>query len=265
MVKDDILEKAKALLGNLAAPPKALGQEERKVLPAKAAEVLRAASGLDVYVVFDTTGSMGAYIDMVKNNIGEVTTQLLDGKSDLRLSINGIGDHCDGHDWIQMYALSSEPAEVRGSIEEIVMTNGGDVPEAYECLALQLAQRIPADSTGRKRAVVLVGDSVPHGMTDDNCPNGVNYQDAFTAMKAVCDGFYFVGCNEQMYSSQRKLIDRKNTNEKFIPLGDMVDVLPALLIALTKKAQSEKALTDYLTQLEQGTARKIYGLLGSGK
>mgnify|MGYP001574579801 CR=1 FL=1 len=262
MASDDILKKAKALLGN-SAQPKALGVAEAKALPGRASEALK-SSGLDIYTAFDTTRSMSSYINVVRNNIEEVTDQLLDGKYDLRLSLNGIGDHCDGRDWIQMYELSSNPAEVRGSIEDIVMTGGGDEPEAYECLALQMAQRIPTNSVGRKRAVVLIGDSVPHGMMDGDCVKGVNYQDAFKAMKTVCDAFYFVGCNEQMYSQQRRLIDRKSDKEKFIPLGDMVDVLPALLIALAKKSQSEKALNDYLSQLDTGKAKKIYGLLGSG-
>lgn len=267
MASDDILKKAKALLGKSTQPPKALGTEERKALPGRAAEMLGKSQGLDTYIVFDTTGSMGSYIDMARNNIEEVTNALLDSKSDLRLSINGIGDHCDGRDWIQMYALSSDPAEVRGSIEDIVMTSGGDVPEAYECLALQMAQRIPKDSAGRKRAVVLIADSVPHGMVagDSGCPKGVDYQDAFKAMKVVCDGFYFVGCEEQMYGQQRRLVEKNSDKEKFIPLGDMVGVLPALLIALAKKSQSEKVLTEYLTRLQPGTAKTIYGLLGQGK
>lgn len=264
MTSDDILEKAKALLGNSAsAQPKALGAAGAKALPGRAAEALK-SSGLDVYVAFDTTGSMSSYINVVRNNIDEVTTKLLDDSFDLRLSMNGIGDHCDGRNWIQMYELSADPAEVRGSIEDIVMTGGGDMPEAYECLALQMAQRIPRDSEKRKRAVVLIGDSVPHGMMDSECIKGVNYQDAFKAMKTVCDAFYFVGCEEQMYAQQRKLIEKGSSKEKFIPLGDMVDVLPALLIALAKKSQSEKALNDYLTQLDVGKAQKIYGLLGSG-
>ncbi|MDP3699185.1 MAG: hypothetical protein Q8R47_06395 [Nanoarchaeota archaeon] len=261
MASDDILKKAKALLGN--SQPKVLGTAETKALPGRTAEALK-SSGLDTYVAFDTTGSMDSYISVVKNNIEEVTNKLLDGSFDLRLSMNGIGDHCDGRNWIQMYELSSNPAEVQGSIEDIVMTSGGDEPEAYECFALQMAQRIPKDSAGRKRAIVLIGDSVPHGMIDGSCVKGVDYQDAFKAMKTVCDGFYLVGCNEQMYAQQRKLIEKNSSKEKFIPLGDMVDVLPALLIALAKKSQSEKALNEYLTQLSPGTARKIYGLLGSG-
>ena len=90
MASDDILKKAKALLGN-SAQPRAIGTAETKALPGRAAEALK-SSGLDIYTAFDTTGSMSSYIDVVRNNIEEVTNKLLDGSFDLRLSMNGIGD-----------------------------------------------------------------------------------------------------------------------------------------------------------------------------
>jgi len=226
-------------------------------------------SGLDVYTAFDTTGSMYSSITTVRDNLETVTDALLEESSDIRLSINGIGDHCDGEDWIQMYALSSNPEEVQGAIEAVKMTHGGDEPEAYECLALALAKRLPQESAGRKRAVVLVADSVPHGMIDPECPKAGSYQKAFEALKTLSDGFYLVGCNPQMYSLQKNLIDpARKDKEQFIPLGDMVDILPELLVALAKKTESEKALQKYLDQLKlenPNGAQKVYGLLTAGK
>lgn len=263
-MSEDILAKAKALLGD---------SYTRKELPAaspesvaRAKEALKPQGSLDVYIVFDTTGSMSTYINQVKADLAEVTSSLLDEKSDIRLSMNGIGDHCDGNNWLQMYALTNQPEEVRGSIESIVMTDGGDTPEAYECMAFAMSRRLPEESKGRKRAVVLIADSVPHGMIDAPCSPQIDYKEAFEALKTVCDGFYFVGCEEQNYAHQRKLIDStKKDKEQFIPLGSMIDTLPHLLVALAKKAESAKALSDYLKRLElehaeQATA--IRGLLG---
>jgi hypothetical protein len=207
---------------------------------------------------------MEPYIEEVRNNIAQVTDALLDGKSDIRLSINGVGDHCDGSDVLQMYALTNDASEASGSIDSIVMTHGGDEPEAYECGALALAKRLPTESAGRKRAVVFVGDSYPHGMKDGPCVNGVDYEKAFEALKTVCDGFYFVGCNQQNYHLQKQLINPGTGREQFIPLGKMVDVLPTLLVALAKKTESEKALADYMKLVEEQKpeiAGKIRGLL----
>ncbi|MBI4738432.1 VWA domain-containing protein [Candidatus Woesearchaeota archaeon] len=262
-MNNNILKRAKELLGkNYDA--------DRKALPGsagltRAREILTTRGNLDVYIIFDTTGSMSTYINEVRDNLARVTDAIIDGKNNTRLSINGVGDHCDGANILQLYALTSDPAEAQGSIDAIVMTDGGDAPEAYECLAIALAKRLPNESTSRKRAVVLVADSIPHGMTDQPCERGVDYATAFEALKTLCDGFYFVGCNPQMYGQQRQLIDQtRKDREQFIPLGDMVDVLPTLLAALAKRTESEKALTDYLKLVEHqnpSTAQKVRGLL----
>lgn len=264
-MSEDILSKAKALLGEKGA------NYVKKELPAgseslaKVREILKTQGSLDIYLAFDTTGSMGSYINSARDNIAEITRQLLEGSSDLRISVNGVGDHCDGANCLQMYALSNKPEEVKASIENIVMTNGGDEPEAYECLALTLAKRLPLESLGRKRVVVLVGDSVPHGMNDEPCSYCPDYKSAFQALKTLCDGFYFVGCNPLAYEQQKTLIDgtRKDC-EQFLELGSMVDTLPHLIVALAKKMESEKALAEYMKKLEledKEQAGKVRGLL----
>lgn len=263
MKKTDLMAKARSLI----TTKKDIYLSEGKTSSLDTAKKIMCGveTGLDIYLAFDTTGSMNSYIETVKDNIGTVTDALLNEDSSIRLSINGIGDHCDGADWIQMYALSNNPEEVKGAIESIKMTYGGDDPEAYECLALALAKRIPEESAGRKRTVVLVADSVPHGMMDAECSHAGSYQTAFEALKTLTSGFYFVGCQEQMYSQQRELIDpTRKDKEQFIPLGEMIDVLPELLIALSKKTKSEKVLQQYLEKLgleNPNGARKVSGLL----
>ncbi len=248
---DDVLSRAKGLLGSAGATtaPRLTGTAQPIYQP----------QGLDLYLMMDTTGSMESYITTVKENIDLVNRELLTDKNDVRISINGVGDHCDGPDYLQLYGLSSTPAEIRGALESIVMTNGGDEPEAYECAALALAQRIPKESIGRKRAVVLIGDSYPHGI-EDTASCGVDYKAAFNALKTLVDGFYFVGCEPQNYNRQRRLVSN-NGKEFHIPLGDMVDVLPQLLIALAKKTQSPLALANYLKTLGNDEAAAIRGFL----
>ncbi len=247
---NDVLSRAKLLVGNSTGnAPKQLGSTPNVTYPTQ---------GLDLYIMMDTTGSMDSYIATVRDNVDTVNRELLTDKNDVRISINGVGDHCDGPDYLQMYALSSNPAEIRGALENIVMTHGGDEPEAYECAALALAKRIPTESVGRKRAVVFIGDSYPHGMKDASC--GVDYVSAFSALKTLADGFYFVGCEPQNYNLQRRLVTN-NGKEYHIPLGEMVDVLPQLLIAMARKTQSPLALANYLKTLGSANANKIRGLL----
>ena len=223
--KDEILAKAKALLssrGNNSNEKRlgsgSSGREERllpgdepqAVLNSAARVLLQPRRELDVYIAFDTTYSMQPYIDAVRRNIGTVTDELL-GQG-LRISINGVSDHSCGETYLQTNALTISPAEVKLSLDKMVIetTSNDDVPEAYECLALNLAERIPVESAGNKRAVILIGDSIPHGMkqdsyTDYGCPLKVDYAAAFRAMKKLCDGFYFVGCDKSNYELQSSL------------------------------------------------------------
>ncbi|MBI2662430.1 VWA domain-containing protein [Candidatus Woesearchaeota archaeon] len=258
----DISQRAKTLLGSSTYIQKSLGTESSRKYLGDAGNRVHPAQGLDVYVLFDTTGSMRSYITIVRENVDIVNSSLLDGKNDIRISINGVGDHCDGDNCLQMYALSNDPVEIRSALEKIVMTNGGDEPEMYECAALALAQRLLVESPNRKCAVVLIGDSYPHGIRDALCERGVDYHQAFTAMKILTDSFYFVGCAQRNYSIQRELV-KDNGREYFIPLGNMIDVLPELLVALVRKTESPSALADYLKLLETGQASKIHGLLGN--
>lgn len=160
---DNLIRRAQALVPTSRSVVPAFGRKEYSLEEMrKIFEVNK--SKLDVYLAFDTTSSMKPYVSSARQNIGTVTEELLKNNDAVRISVNGIGDHCDGNKWMQRYALSSKPKEVHSAIESIVMTYGGDEPEAYECLALVLTQRLQKESAGRKRAVVLVGDSVPHGM-----------------------------------------------------------------------------------------------------
>lgn len=263
MPKDEILERAKALIGNKEKGHKQLAGNKETVAQAKG--TLEEKESLDVYIIFDTTGSMDTYINSVRQNIGDVTTALLNGVANIRISINGVGDHCDGDKMIQMRPLTRDALTARRSIESIIMTSGGDAPEAYECMALAMAQRIPQESLGRKRAVVLVGDSIPHGIIDSPCKCHVDYRRAFEALKIAADAFYLVGCSPSEYDLQRSLVDpKKKEHEQFIELGSMVEALPALLVAIAKKVESQKALNEYLQRMDEkqpALSGKVRGML----
>src|SRR3989338_7808714 len=178
-MSDDIIKDARKVLGT-SPTSTSLGTRETILEAAKKAVQTTLIKGLDVYLTFDTTPSMDPYRQVVQINMGQVSTELLKEGDDIRVSMNGIGDH-DSTNWLQMYPLSSSAPELQRSIDSIVRTYGCDIPEAYECLALALAQRIPRDSIGRKRAVILIADSVPHGMIDAQCSLAGDYQRAFTA------------------------------------------------------------------------------------
>lgn len=55
----------------------------------------KAIGKLDMVIAFDTTGSMAAYIDAVRQEVSELIPRLFKDNDDLRLGIVAFGDYCD--------------------------------------------------------------------------------------------------------------------------------------------------------------------------
>lgn len=271
MAIDDVLKQAKALVAQgkgSTAPRQIHGKElltyARNVLVQSTPVVAPTPPrvGLDVYIAFDTTGSMDKYREAVRRSVSHVSDELYSDSWDIRIAPVGVGDHCDGNNWFQMPGFARTPAEFTVHLDSIVDTHGGDEPEAYECGAKALAKSMPKESEGRKTVVVFVGDSIPHGMKDDICPARVDYKKAFARLGELSDAFYFVGCEPGTYELQRQLV--KNPGQQFIELGSMADALPPLIIALVKATISPVEARKYLSSLgsrQPQLAQKVYKLL----
>lgn len=53
----------------------------------EATDDVKAISKLDMVIAFDTTGSMAAYIDAVRQEVAELVPRLFDDNDDMRLGI----------------------------------------------------------------------------------------------------------------------------------------------------------------------------------
>jgi len=163
-------------------------------------ETVAAESGarrgpLDLILAFDTTGSMRPYIQNVREKI-EYLAQGLFRLMDIRIALVGVGDHCDGALMIQSYPFTEKLDDLRHAIHEIRGTSGGDYPEAFECLF----KRLNDDATfhtERPTVLVLITDSVPHGVSgagDAGCPDRVDARAELAKLLARLRSFYLVNC-----------------------------------------------------------------------
>lgn len=116
---------------------------------------------IDVVVSFDTTGSMYTCLTQVRNKITELAARLFRDIPNLRMGILAHGDYCDGPRVISKLDLTSEEHQVTHFVRHVQATGGGDAPECYE-LALHEARSF-SWSAGKNKALVLIGDDVPHG------------------------------------------------------------------------------------------------------
>lgn len=122
---------------------------------------------LDQVIAFDTTGSMGSYIDAVKAHVKELIPKLFAENPSLKLKIVAFGDYCDmsgpnnfGHAY-QDSGLSNDPNMLINFVTNARGTGGGDSDEFYELVIKKITEETPWRE-GSKRAILLIADCGPH-------------------------------------------------------------------------------------------------------
>ena len=163
---------------------------------------------------------------------------------------------------------------LKRQIRGLKRVQGFDGPEGYECLYRDAAltfSRLRSQYPFSKAAAIVIGDQLPHGMGhvdhsnrgDHGCPENVDYRVSLPHLKSTVDLFYLVSAATSGHTKelQESQVDPTNPNEKFIPLGSMVEYLPQLLIAAIKQAINPAHAAEYLRRLG-GEGNVVAGYLG---
>ncbi|HQP35426.1 MAG TPA: VIT domain-containing protein [Polyangiaceae bacterium] len=136
----------------------------------------RAIGELDLVFLVDETGSMGEYIEEVKERLLELVEALRAAPlcRSLRVGLVTYRDHPpqDSTFVSRVVPLTDDIAAVQRGVESMAAAGGGDGPEAvtdglYDVVRLSWRERAA-------RVVVWVGDAPPHGVepTNDGFPQG---------------------------------------------------------------------------------------------
>ncbi|MFC1697269.1 vWA domain-containing protein [Nanoarchaeota archaeon] len=214
---------------------------------------------LDVIIAFDTTGSMGSYIREVRKQVyylGEGLTQRLD----TMITFAGIGDHCDGKDWMQIKKPSNDPKQLKRYINNIKNTDGGDEPEAYECLFKYLNEQTYEVPT----VLVMVGDAFPHGTgyrSDRGCTKKVDYKVEVKQLHKNLAGFYFVNVGNDSYS--RKIQRTMVKSSRYLVDLSRINVLTELVmgLALEEVGEFDKFYEDLKKDRGQNVADEVLHMI----
>jgi hypothetical protein len=127
----------------------------------------------DIVFSFDTTGSMYPCLTQVRRLIADTALYLFDTIPSLRIGIIAHGDYCDGADAISTLDLTPDVGRVVNFVNQVPPTSGGDSDECYE-LVLHRARDFNWTS-GKQKALVLIGDALPHRKGERNCGTLVAY------------------------------------------------------------------------------------------
>ncbi len=115
---------------------------------------------IDVVFSFDTTGSMYPCLTQVRRTVSDTVKRLFRDIPKLRVAVIAHGDYCDGARAITKFDFSSDQSAICKFIETVQPTSGGDMPECYEWVLYEA--RTLSWSAGKNKALVLIGDDVPH-------------------------------------------------------------------------------------------------------
>eukprot|EP01117_Protostelium_nocturnum_P005543 TRINITY_DN2003_c0_g1_i1.p1 TRINITY_DN2003_c0_g1~~TRINITY_DN2003_c0_g1_i1.p1 ORF type:complete len:869 (-),score=338.75 TRINITY_DN2003_c0_g1_i1:41-2647(-) len=160
--------------------------------------------------IFDTTGSMAAYFEAVKQQLGKFVTDLLLDLPQLQIALMAHGDYGDEDSSyiINSVNFSNDVEHLLDWISKVGPSGGGDFPECYE-LALFEARKTLSWSTDDTvtRAVVMVGDAPPHGANEHE---KIDWKEEVQALKQDGVRIYGIRCGHSHESFYQSIANLSN-------------------------------------------------------
>ncbi len=129
----------------------------------------------DMVIAFDTTGSMGSYIQAVKTHVRELIPRLFSQNPNLKISVVAFGDYCDMAS-AKVFGKAYQVIDLTDNVNDLINfvnnaqnTSGGDSDEFYELVIKKITEET-SWRNGSNKNVLFIGDCNPH-------PVGYSYSD----------------------------------------------------------------------------------------
>lgn len=219
---------------------------------AYANDILAKSSGgeLDLVFLVDETGSMGAYIEEVKDRLLEMIEALRAAPlcKSLRLGLVSYRDHAPEDDTFvsRVVPLTSDVAAIAKGVRRMEARGGGDTPEAVTDGLYDVARM--AWRPNASRVVVWVGDAPPHGVLPNGdafpkgCPCGHHWYTQAESCREM--GIVIHAACAGSCSTTRQVMDTvaKTTRGFALGLADASTLVP--LIVAVAENELDKQLIE---------------------
>jgi len=129
---------------------------------------------IDLLFSFDTTGSMYPCLAQVRRAVSDTVRRVFRDIPTARIGIIAHGDYCDAPRTITRLDFTTDQTKICKFVESVQATNGGDAPECYE-LVLHEARSFNW-SAGTNKALVMIGDSIPHSPHERQNTKGLDWR-----------------------------------------------------------------------------------------
>ena len=121
-------------------------------------------NGIDIVIVFDSTGSMGSEIQVVKNRIGSIGRLILRKIPSARFSLVTYRDRTDSY-LVRGIPLTDKLKDVERFIAGVQARGGGDEPEALAA-GMTWAMSTLYFRPNSQKAMLIFGDAPPHRLRE---------------------------------------------------------------------------------------------------
>lgn len=200
----------------------------------------------EIIISFDTTGSMYPCLTQVRRNVDELIQMLFQEVPGIRIGIIAHGDYYDMGRAISKHELSTNQKSLCKFVKEVQPTNGGDAPECYE-LVLHTVRSFNW-TAGLSRALILIGDDVPHPVNDYQNTKKLDWRNEAKCLAEMGIKIYSVQALSRKWANQFYTELAKIGNGYHIPLHQFSDVV-ALIIGACFQQVSDDRLKQYEDQL----------------
>ena len=220
----------------------------------------RVRGELDLVFLVDATGSMGPYIQQVRDRLMELLDALRAAPlcRSLRVGLVAYRDHPPQERSFvtQVTALTDSLDAVRAAVLTLAASGGGDGPE---CVTDGLFDVVRLDwRAGAAKAVVWFGDAPPHGVEPsgdafpEGCPCGHHWHAQAESCREMGVLVYAIGCLPTLRAYQgAEAVFRsvaRTTRGMFLPLREAGLLVP-LIAGAAEAALDGQRIDAYLEAL----------------
>jgi len=216
------------------------------------AKKFKTVPSLQILLMFDITGSMFKYFDLIRKKLQEIAQSVKEIVPSAQFAVFAYRNHGDEERHEQIFYSTPLTPNIKILSQEIQsIKKGGGGDDALTCLEDCLVE---ANSLGWNKAsaktIVVIGDMPPHGVIDSfgQCPNEIDYRDEVNELisKNVTVYSVFCGKNAKAKGFFRWLANK--TGGRFLNL-DQIDILKDILVAICMKQTGN--LAKHLSDLRQ--------------
>ena len=157
--------------------------------------------GIDLAIIFDTTGSMYPCLGEVRRKVDQLVDEIFEMVPNVRISIKAQGDYCDaGSTYVtKTLDFTTDRNAVKRFVRDVGRTGGGDAAECYE-LSLHEARSLTWTAS-KRRVVVLIADDVPHPVNYPANRKRLDWKNEAAMLKSAGIEVYAVQCLNNDYAT----------------------------------------------------------------